>query len=392
MKIMSLATLHLDNNSRTRLAISSFYFVIGLVFASWASRIPDIKDTLSLSNSELGSALFAIPLGQLFMMVLSGYLVHKFGSRGTLILGTTLYTITLFFISYANSFLSLFVCLFFFGMIANMLNIATNTQACFLEKIYERNIMSSFHGLWSLGGFLGGIIGTCFVQSGMSLSVHYFSILVVCFILIALNFRYLLGNDIMKKEESRKNNISLTHIDKIIIFLGLMGFGGMFCEGTVYDWSSVYFSSVVKPDASFIRAGYVAGMGAMTCGRFVADRFVTKYGAKTVLHVCGSLIVVGLMMVSTLPYLVSATFGFLLVGFGISSTVPICYSIAGKQPTMSPSIAITFVSSISFIGFLIGPPLIGYLSDLTGMRIALASVSLFGLSIVVLCGKVTKMA
>ena len=95
-----------------------------------------------------------------------------------------------------------------------------------------------------------------------------------------------------------------------------MGFAGMFCEGTVYDWSGVYFTSVVKPDEVFIRAGYVAGMGAMTLGRFLADGFVTRYGAAKVLKVCGLLILCGLLLATLLPYLVTATLGFLLVGQG----------------------------------------------------------------------------
>ena len=96
-----------------------------------------------------------------------------------------------------------------------------------------------------------------------------------------------------------------------------MSLAGMFCEGTVYDWSGVYFSSVVKPDEAFICAGYVAGMGAMTLGRFLADGFVTKYGPAKVLKVCGGLILGGLWLAAALPYLIPATLGFLLVGFGI---------------------------------------------------------------------------
>lgn len=128
----------------------------------------------------------------------------------------------------------------------------------------------------------------------------------------------------------------------------------------------------------------------MTLGRFLADGFVTKYGPSRVLKVCGLLILGGLLLAASLPYLITATFGFLLVGFGISSSVPICYSVAGKLGTMKASIAITIVSSISFFGFLVGPPVIGWLSELSNLRIALSLAACFGLFIAFVAGKVGK--
>ena len=128
----------------------------------------------------------------------------------------------------------------------------------------------------------------------------------------------------------------------------------------------------------------------MTLGRFLADGFVTKYGPAKVLKTCGVLILVGLWMAAGLPYLITATLGFLLVGFGISSSVPICYSIAGKLGTMKASIALTIVSSISFFGFLVGPPVIGWLSEATNLRIAISIAACFGLFIAFIAGKVSK--
>ena len=373
-----------------RIAVAAYYFVPGVVFASWASRIPDVKQLLHLSNGQLGSVLFAIPIGQLAMMAFSGILVSKFGSKKMLVLAELLYALVLFGIGCSHTVVHLIIALVGFGMMANLMNIATNTQACFVEKMYGRNIMSSFHGLWSLGGFAGGIIGAVFANTVLPISVHFGSILLMSIIVIVLGLRYLVNDETAKAEEEDVPKFSFKTIDPTLFLLGLMGFGGMFCEGTVYDWSSVYFSSVVKPDEAFIRAGYVAGMGAMTLGRFLADGFVTKYGPAKVLKTCGALIVVGLLLAATLPYLVPATLGFLLVGLGISSSVPICYSIAGKLGTIKASIAITIVSSISFFGFLVGPPVIGWLSELSNLRIALCIAACFGLFIAFIAGKASK--
>ncbi len=373
-----------------RLAVAAYYFVPGAVFASWASRIPDVKHILHLSNGQLGSVLFAIPIGQLLMMAFSGILVSKFGSKKMLVLSEVLYAAVLVGIGCSSSVVHLILALVGFGMMANLMNIATNTQACLVEKMYGRNIMSSFHGLWSLGGFAGGIIGAVFANTLLPIEVHFGSILAMSLLIVALGFRHLVNDATAQAEEEDVPKFSFKAIDPILFLLGLMGFAGMFCEGTVYDWSSVYFSSVVKPDEAFIRAGYVAGMGAMTLGRFLADGFVTKYGPSRVLKTCGGLIVGGLWLAAALPYLIPATLGFLLVGLGISSSVPICYSIAGKLGTIKASIAITIVSSISFFGFLVGPPVIGWLSEATGLRIALSIAACLGIMIALLAGRVSR--
>lgn len=376
--------------TRKRMAVAAYYFVPGVVFASWASRIPDIKHLLHLGNGQLGTVLFAIPIGQLLMMAFSGVLVNKFGSKKMLVLSEVLYAAVLFCIGCSSTVVALIAALVGFGMMANLMNIATNTQACLVEKMYGRNIMSSFHGLWSLGGFAGGIIGAVFANTLLPIGVHYAVVLVLSLAVLAAGLRFLVNDATARAEEEDVPKFSFKTIDPVLFLLGLMGFAGMFCEGTVYDWSSVYFASVVKPDEAFVRAGYIAGMGAMTLGRFFADGFVTKYGPSRVLKTCGALIVTGLWMAAALPWLVPATLGFLLVGFGISSSVPICYSIAGKLGTVKASIAITIVSSISFFGFLVGPPVIGWLSEVTGLRIALSIAACLGLMIAFVSVRVSK--
>lgn len=373
-----------------RIAVAAFYFGMGITFASWASRIPDVQQSLGLSDGELGLALFAIPAGQLTMMAVSGYLIAKFGSRLTSIVALFLYSAALWSVSFVDSYTGLLAGLFFFGTTANMSNIAINTQAVFLEKLYGRNIMSTFHGLWSMGGLLGGIIGATFANSTLSLGWHYLTILFISIVIILLNRNFLVKEEPQDESDAPAQKFKLTSIESLILVLGFMGFGGMFCEGTVYDWSSVYFAKVVKPDASLIRAGYIAGMAAMTTGRFLADRFVVKYGPAMVLRVCGGLIVTGLWLAVALPMLIPAMLGFLLVGFGISSIVPICYSIAGQHSSMKVSTAITLVSSISFVGFLIGPPIIGLISEMTNLRISLALAAIFGIFIMVLSSKVDR--
>lgn len=369
---------------KSRLSTGAFYFAAGLIFASWASRIPDVKDSLDLSDGTLGTLLLSIPAGQLTMMAISGYLVTRFGSKVTLISALLAYMSILLCIPSASSAVGLMAVLFCFGIASNLLNISVNTQACEVETKYGRNIMSSFHGLWSLGAVSGGLTGMLFAHLGCSISTHYFCVAIFSLMLLIVSSRNLLSSEAVRKDPAKNGLLSLKKIDVTIILLAFIAFGGMFCEGTLFDWSSVYFASVVRPDDGLIRLGYVAGLGTMTIGRFCADRFVARYHAPVVLQVCGMLVVTGLLLATLLPTLLCATLGFMFVGIGISSIIPICFSLAGHQNKIPTGIAITAVSSVSFFGFLIGPPLIGYMSDWFDLRVALGSASLIGLLITVL--------
>jgi MFS family permease len=144
---------------RMRWAISLFYFAMGLTSATWASRIPDLKSTLQLSESELGNIFFAIPLGQLLIMPFSGKIVTRFGSHIILTIFISLYIIGMTNIGLATERWHLWLALFLFGICGNLSNIAVNTQGIYIEKLYGRTIMSSFHGAWSIAGFSGALIG-----------------------------------------------------------------------------------------------------------------------------------------------------------------------------------------------------------------------------------------
>ena len=149
----------LSNKSR-RIAVSAVFFFYGLCFASWASRIPNIQQNLGLSEAALGGVLFSLPLGLFISLPFSGYLIAKFGSKVVVVCSSIMYSSLLLGIGYAPSILSLTVVLFFFGFFGNMLNISINTQAVGIEDIYNKKLMATFHGMWSLAGFAGAAIGT----------------------------------------------------------------------------------------------------------------------------------------------------------------------------------------------------------------------------------------
>lgn len=372
--------ISLSSNTNTRIyriAVSVFFFIAGLTVSTWASRIPDVKTALHLSDAALGSILFAIPVGQIISLPLSGWLVSKFGSRQLVIAAAILFPLTLILLGFATSVWQLVTVLFFFGVWGNLINIAMNTQAVGVESLYGRSIMASFHGLWSLAGFCGAAAGNFFVALNISPLVQFSIIAVAAMVMVATSYRYTLPDTEDKKESQQ----FFVKPDKAVLLLGFVAFCSMICEGAMADWSGVYFQNIIHSPAAYKTLGYVSFMGTMATGRFIGDKLITKFGVKRILQVSGILIASGLFIVVMFPYLSSAIVGCLLVGFGTSCVVPMVYAMAGKSSTMSPGLALAAVSTISFVGFLLGPPVIGFIAQLAGLRWSFALLALLGFGV-----------
>ncbi|TKK67443.1 MFS transporter [Ilyomonas limi] len=366
-----------------RIAVSSFFFLFGLCFATWASRIPDIKLELQLSDGELGGVLFALPVGLMTSLPISGWIVGKYGSRIALTVGAVLYPITLIFLGLAATRWQLAAALFVFGLWGNMCNIAANTQAVGVEGMYGRSIMASFHGVWSLAGFSGALIGSVIIAAHIIPPVHFAIITAVALSLNLLFFKQLLPAD-----NRAASQPIFAKPDATLLKLGLIAFCSMVAEGTMFDWSGVYFQKVVAAPKELETLGYVAFMSTMATGRFVADWLTNKIGKKTTLQISGLLITTGLTIAIIFPFLIPATIGFLLVGFGVSSIVPLIYGVAGKSKTMSAGVAIAAVSTIGFLGFLLGPPTIGFIAQVSSLKWSFTLIAALAFCNIILAAKV----
>lgn len=367
---------------RLRGVVGSFYFMQGIVFGSWASRIPDIKNALGMSEAELGSVLFAIPLGQLVAMPFSGWLTSRLGSKICTGIAVALYGFSLTLIALAaqtGTRLPFFAALVFFGMCGNLHNIAVNTQGVSVERIYGRSIMASFHRVWSLAGFVSGLLGSLIVSHGISPTEHFAGVYAGCFLAMILLIRFAAPSDAAKRQTVRekirgnadaRERRKFALRDPFILLLGVICFVNMGCEGVMFDWSGVYFQQVVRPDESLVRLGYTAALGAMATGRFLADRFVMRFGQARVIQVCATMSACGLTLSAAFPHIAAATLGFILVGFGISSIVPVCYSLSSHSKNIPVGVAIAAVSTVGFLGFLFGPPVIGHTAEFLGKTFA----------------------
>jgi MFS family permease len=173
-----------------------------------------------------------------------------------------------------------------------------------------------------------------------------------------------------------------------LIILGVIAFCSMICEGTMFDWSGVYFKKVIKAPDGMAGIGYAAFMSTMASFRFIADWLTTRLGARRVLQLSGALTASGLLIAVLLPYFATAIFGFLLVGAGVSSVVPLVYSAAGKSKTMSAGMALAAVSTIGYLGFLVGPPLIGFVAQASSLSISFSIIALMGTCIAIMGSRV----
>lgn len=379
-------------NTRTpnqlRIGAAIFFFISGFGYSTWASRIPTIKHQLHLNEAQLGTVLFALPVGLMCTMPITSRLLTHYSSRTIMLLGSLLLSIILILIGITNSMWQLIAMLFCFGSARNLMTLSINTQGVAVQALYSRSIMAAFHGIWSLAGFAGAAFGLLMVYFNVAPAWH-FTIVSVVLTIFTLYFI----KDTLYQEpvpQSRKPVFSLP--DKYLLKFSLICFACMACENTMYDWSALYFQKEVHAEKTTATAAFVLYLVAMTTGRFFGDRLVTRSGIKQVLKFSGLFIFCGLLLAVILPYTITAMFGFIMIGFGVSCVVPMVFSLAGKSKNMSSSSALASISTIGYIGFLFIPPFVGYIAQTTNLRWSFGIVSLFGAMIVYLVSTISDTA
>lgn len=372
---------------RTRIAVTFYFFSMGLVFASWASRIPDIKTKLHLNDAMFGSILFCLPIAQFLMMTFSGKIVTRFGSRKVALFALPAYSLCLSNIGLVEKGWQLAIALFLFGIAGNLCNISINTQGVSTEKLYGRSIMASFHGGWSIAGFAGALTGMLMINLKIIPYYHFIFVILVVWTIIWFNHNFLIKGkpEVDPGEPKRK---FFNKPDRSLVGLGIIGFFSMASEGTMFDWSGIYFKDVVEAPRSLVVLGYASFMVMMASGRFMADSIISRIGRKRLLQICGVMISVGLYTAVIFPYLITSTIAFMIVGLGVSSIIPSIYSAAGRNTKVPPGIALATVASVSYFGFLMGPPVIGYISQAFGLRYSFALIGIFGIGITLMVSKI----
>lgn len=369
-----------------RIAAAIFFFISGFGYSTWASRIPTIKHQLHLNEAQLGTVLFALPVGLMLMMPVTSWLLARYSSRKVMFFGSTFLCFVLILIGCANNMWQLIVTLFFFGSARNLMTLSINTQGVAVQAVYKKSIMTTFHGIWSLAGFAGAAFGLAMVYFNILPLWHFMLVSA----LLAFFTLYFIRDTLYQAPvpQTRKPVFSLP--DKHLLKFSLICFACMACENTMYDWGALYFQKEVHVDKTTATAAFVIYLVAMTSARFLGDKIVTRVGNKTVLKFSGLFIFLGLSMAVILPYTVPAILGFILIGFGVSCVVPMIFSIAGKSKNMSSSSALASISTVGYLGFLFVPPFVGFIAQSTNLRWSFGIIAIFGAVIVYLVSKINE--
>ncbi|MGI4736698.1 MAG: MFS transporter [Janthinobacterium lividum] len=368
-----------------RLGVSASFLLQGLCFSTWASRIPLVQQKLHLTEAALGGVLLAVPVGLIVSLPLTGWLVAKYGSRNLTVIAVLLYSGALPLLGLAQTTTQLIAALVLFGFGSNMANISVNTQGVGVEALYGKSILATFHGVWSLAGFVGAALGTLTIGWGISTLQHFTIMAVVIWLGVGLMRPYLVPAD----APSPADQPLFVLPDKSLMLLGALAFCSLLAEGTMFDWSGVYFRKIVLAEKAWVGLGFAAFMSMMATGRFIADWFANRFGRARTLQLSGLLTTVGLSLAVAVPTLVVASIGFMLVGLGVSSVVPLVYSTAGRSRTMPAGVALAAVSTVGFAGFLLGPPLIGLVAGATSLRVSFAIIACMGLAVAALARRAT---
>ena len=369
-----------------RLAVSASFLLQGLCFSTWASRIPSIQQKLHLSETALGGVLLAVPVGLIASLPITGWLVAKYGSRTMTVIAVLIYSGILPLLGLAQTTTQLMAGLVLFGFGSNMANISVNTQGVGVEALYGRSILASFHGIWSLAGFLGASLGTYMIAQHVAPAAHFAGMAAAVCLGVALMRPYLLPADPPRPADQPLFVLP----DKELMLLGILAFCSLLAEGTMFDWSGVYFKKIVQAPPARVGLGFTAFMSMMATGRFIADWFTNRFGRIRTLQLSGLLTTAGLSLAVALPGLPTAIAGFMLVGLGVSSVVPLVYSAAGRSRTMPAGVALAAVSTVGFAGFLLGPPVIGLVAGLSSLRVSFAIIAVMGLAVAALAGPAAR--
>lgn len=357
--------------------------VIGLVFASdsilfgsWVAHIPYVKAKLHLSDSELGLLLFAMPVGLLTMNPITGWVIAKLGEARACFWSAVGLCISICIPLNAPNPIILAFGLFLLGINAALINVAMNTCATNLERARGIVIMSSCHGMWSLGGLLGSGVAGAVIALHVSPPIHVM-VMAGFVLLMTLALQSTLAQipSSSQTDTGEKSGSSFVKPNRDLLLMILIGLALAMGEGAAFDWSAVYLRETLGASSQIAALGFGSFSLTMTGFRFLGDAIIPKIGAKNWLQLGGVLAAAGLFFAIALPYPPTALIGFALLGAGCSLGAPILYAAALRVPGIPPAAGLATFATFSFIGFLAGPPVIGFVAEGFGLYYGLGFVA-----------------
>ena len=364
---------------RARIAVATMFLVNGMLFGDWVPRIPMIKDRVHAGTGPLGLALLGIAVGALLTKPSAGRLVARYGSGPVTRVGITLSCAALVLPALAVNVPTLALCLLGFGGAMGVNDVAMNAHGVRVQRLMGRSILSSCHGVYSVGGVLGALIGGRAAALGISPLVHFGVAAAALGVLALAASRWLLppeGESPGGAAVAAEGRAGLGRDRLVLLYLlGAIGLCGMVGEGAVGDWGAVYLQNNLGSGAEFASTGYVAYSVAMAVGRLGGDRFISRWGGPRVAAVATAFGGAGLAAGLSAGRPVAAVAGFAVLGLGLSVVNPVAYSLAGTVGGDEAGPALAVVSGVGGCGMLAGPPVIGFIAEGVGLPTALGTVS-----------------
>ncbi len=361
-----------DKVRRAWWGTAALFLVHGLVVSTWVSRIPAIQSGLHLGNGVLGLALLATALGAVSTIPVAGWAVTRYGSKKVTTAASIAFCLSLSLPALAVNAFSLSCALFVFGGLAASMDVSMNAQGVEVEKAMGSPTMSRFHGMFSLGGMLGAAAGGAVASRGVGALPHFaVSGVANAFAIVAVAGLLLETHAAAAGTEHR---LPLRKMPPVLLVLSAIAFCILLAEGAIADWTAVYLRQVLDAGPGMAASGYAVFSAAMAVFRFLGDAVTARLGPVRTLRIGGFVAAAGLL---TAMCAVSAGWslpGFALAGAGFSVIIPLVFGSGGRVEGISPGAGIATVTGIGYAGFIVGPPAIGFLSQLVTLRYALGIV------------------
>ncbi|MEQ7922416.1 MFS transporter [Xanthomonas sp. WHRI 1810A] len=353
------------------------FFIAGFSLAAWAPLVPYAKARIGLDEGTLGLLLLCLGVGSIIAMPLAGALAARFGCRSVLIASTALVCLCLPLLATVSSLTLMVATLFVFGAGMGALDCTVNIQAIIVERASGKTMMSGFHGLFSVGGFVGAASVAAMLSLGASPLISMLVVAMFCVIALLKAAPHLLNYGSV----SRGPAFAIPH--GIVLFIGLLCFTVFLTEGAMLDWSAVFLSAQRGVETSYAGLGYAVFATTMTIGRLFGDPVVRRVGGPRIILIGGLCASAGLALATLVPTWEAALLGYALVGAGCSNIVPVCYSAVGRQTTMPESVAVPAVTTLGYAGILVGPAGIGFVAHASSLNLAfmILAVMLLGVAV-----------
>jgi MFS family permease len=378
-----------DQNNRSlrqaRIAISMFFLVNGIVTASLPTRLPTIQAKLALSSGQLGFALLSTTLSGLIAMTIAGRIAkHRSGGLIMTVAAITMAT-ALALLAFAPNLPLLIVSLILFGIGSGAMDIMINIEGAEIEEAWGQPIFNSFHACFSIGGLIGAFLGNLLAAQNILPEIHFSAITLLCCGCILWSSRFFLSPKPAQKAAPNTSKKRLAgYFSLTVIMLGMIAFSALLSVGAMFDWSALYLSTTIHSGAGPAATGFVSFLLCMTLGRGLGDSLARRFGASGLVRAAGILAAGGMALALLFARTPLVLIGFGLVGLGLSVPFPLVLSSAGKISGQAKGPIMMLITTCGYFGILVGPPLIGFIAEQLGLRVALTLI-IFLCSSIAIC-------